>query len=92
MSVFPAFDLNIFTQLPPTKVGGLSFRPPPTISGETVADSVKPYSLNIWWNLLVVVSKSSSFPQRRVSRVCKQLTNQLLLDTRLRGNDVNFHC
>ncbi|MDP1638428.1 MAG: hypothetical protein Q8K74_01430, partial [Candidatus Nitrotoga sp.] len=34
-------DTHPVTQLPPTKVGGLRLRPPPTKSGQTVADSAK---------------------------------------------------
>jgi len=34
-------SIGFTTQLPPTKVGGLRLRPPPTKSGQTVADSAK---------------------------------------------------
>jgi hypothetical protein len=80
---------QVGTQLPPTKVGGLRLRPPPTKSGQTVADCTKTIFTERMMKLIVfktlnAPAKAGGFNQlienknNGVSNVCYPLEISLI--------------
>ncbi|CAH1213093.1 hypothetical protein NTGBS_970003 [Candidatus Nitrotoga sp. BS] len=76
-------NIHVITQLPPTKVGGLRLRPPPTKSGQTVADSAKTIFTERMMKLIVfkilnAPAKAGGFNQLIENKIDKDTWNNLI--------------